>query len=227
MRKPTKITDEEILDHYSGNQEKGIERKAPSEIAELFKISRMTLWRRLKRIQRDKGIELSAPVAKEQKIRKKLTLTKIIKVTQNPIAKKSLEKNINAIEQLQRINDRANEILDAVTGDQKFIDRVTEAINRLLGEDNPKEKNKILNDLIVIITQDHLTALKACAEIRGQLILQLELFKTLYSLEGIQEFQKIVLDAINRCSPDLRTQILEEIKRVRVLRFEPPKGKPI
>lgn len=217
MRK--KITDEELLDHYSGNQKKGIERKTPAEIAKLFNLSRMAIWKRLQKIQKDKGIELSAPVAKEYQ--------RTIKINQNPIAKKSIEKNINAIEQLQRINDRANEILDAVTGDQKFIDRVTGAINRLSGEDNPNEKTKILNNLIVIITQDHQTALKACAEIRGQLILQLELFKTLYSLEGIQTFQQIVLDAINRCSPDLRTQVLEEIKRVRVLRFEPPRGKMI
>lgn len=219
MGRIRKITDEELLDHYCGNKEKGIERKTQAEIAKLFNASRMTIWKRLKKIQRDKGIELATPVAKEY--------PRTIKIKQNKIAKRSLEKNINAIEQLQRINDRANEILDAVTGDQKFIDRVTAAINSLSGEDNPKEKNKILDNLIMIITQDHQTALKACAEIRGQLILQLELFKTLYSLEGIQEFQKIVLDAINRCSPDLRTQVLEEIKRVRVLRFEPPRGKVI
>ena len=52
-------------------------------------------------------------------------------------------------------------------------------------------------------------ALRCMAEIRGQLNLQLDIFKTLYDVEAIAEFQKEVLSAIEEVSPDVRNTIIQ------------------
>jgi hypothetical protein len=60
-------------------------------------------------------------------------------------------------------------------------------------------------------------------EIRGQLTLQLEIFKTLYGAESQQEFQNEVLDVIGEISPDARREILRRLEHLRLLRksFDP------
>ena len=56
------------------------------------------------------------------------------------------------------------------------------------------------------------------AEIRGQLSLQLDIFKTLYDVEAIAEFQREVLEAIGDISPDVRNRIVERLKKGGALR---------
>ena len=58
----------------------------------------------------------------------------------------------------------------------------------------------------------------AMAEIRGQLNLQLDIFKTLYDVEAIAEFQKEVLTAIEEVSPDVRNTIIRRLKERKALR---------
>jgi hypothetical protein len=109
-----------------------------------------------------------------------------------------VEKRINTIEQLQKINDAANELLDSlrkvkVRGSKE---KVTEYKLK-----DPRE-----------------LALKAMAEIRGQLSLQLEIFKTLYDVEAIAEFQREVLTIIGEVSDDIRNSIIQRLKESRALR---------
>jgi hypothetical protein len=61
-------------------------------------------------------------------------------------------------------------------------------------------------------------ALRAMAEIRGQLSLQLDMFKTLYDVEAIAEFQREVLEAIGEVSPDVRNRIVQRLKEGGALR---------
>jgi hypothetical protein len=61
-------------------------------------------------------------------------------------------------------------------------------------------------------------ALKAMAEIRGQLGLQLEIFKALYDMAAVAEFQKEVLEAIGNASPELRDQIIHNLQKTRAIR---------
>jgi hypothetical protein len=60
--------------------------------------------------------------------------------------------------------------------------------------------------------------LKTMAEIRGQLSLQLDIFKTLYDVEAIAEFQREVLEAIGEVSRDVRNKIVQRLKQRRALR---------
>jgi len=61
-------------------------------------------------------------------------------------------------------------------------------------------------------------ALKAMQEIRGQLNLQLDIFKTLYDVQAVAEFQKEVLSAIGEVSPDVRDRIIKRLKEGKALR---------
>jgi hypothetical protein len=61
-------------------------------------------------------------------------------------------------------------------------------------------------------------ALKAMQELRGQLELQLDIFKTLYDIEAVAEFQKEVLAAIAEVTPDIRDQIISRLKERKAIR---------
>jgi hypothetical protein len=55
-------------------------------------------------------------------------------------------------------------------------------------------------------------ALKAMQEIRGQLSLQLDIFKTLYDVQAIADFQKEILTAIGEVDSDVRDRIIQRLK---------------
>lgn len=98
-------------------------------------------------------------------------------------APKVIEKNLNAVAQLQDINRKANTLLDTA-----------------------------------IKARDHGVALNAMREIRGQLALQLEIFKTLYDMEAVAEFQREVLNTIGEVAPDVRDRIIKSLKESRAIR---------
>jgi len=131
-------------------------------------------------------------------------------------AHKVVEKNLNTLDQLQKINAYANELLDLLMrwnkGDEVAIQILESQVRKVKvgkGEDFVKEfKFKDPREL----------ALKAMAEIRGQLELQLEIFKTLYDVEAAAEFQREVLEAIGEVSHDVRDKIIRVLKERRALR---------
>ena len=129
-----------------------------------------------------------------------------------------VERKINAIEQLQKINDYANELLDLLMrwnrGDEVALQVLESQVARKKVRVGDKEelvrqyKFKDPREL----------ALKAMQEIRGQLNLQLDIFKTLYDMAAVAEFQKEVLEAIQNASPELRDQIVRNLQKARVVR---------
>jgi len=56
------------------------------------------------------------------------------------------------------------------------------------------------------------------AEIRGQLEVQMELFKTLYNAEEVAAFQRIVMEEIGSVSPETRAKILQRLNERRAVR---------
>jgi len=130
----------------------------------------------------------------------------------------AVDQRIDAIGQLQKINDHANWLLDHVIawakGDEDAI-HVLENNNQLKKRSTKKgagcaseyrEKDR------------HEIALKAMAEIRGQLKLQLEMFQVLYSLQAAEEFQNTVLESIGEVSPDVRNEIIRKLNDKRSVR---------
>jgi len=66
--------------------------------------------------------------------------------------------------------------------------------------------------------KDHETGIKAMREIREQLALQLQIFKTLYDLEAVRDFQTEVLGAIGEVDANTRDRIIQRLKEKSALR---------
>jgi hypothetical protein len=60
-------------------------------------------------------------------------------------------------------------------------------------------------------------ALKAMLEIRGQLNLQLDIYRTLYDLKAMKDFQEEVLQAIGEVAPDVRERIISGFQKRRAI----------
>ena len=153
--------------------------KSQREIAQYFKVSDAAVSRARKELNLD--------------VVKNLSLENAHRV---------VDKNINAIEQLQKINNAANEILDLV----------------MCWMRGDKEALQVLEEKGLANRDHREVALKAMAEIRGQLKLQLEIFQALYDVSAVAEFQKEVLTAIGEASPDVRDQIIRNLQKTRAIR---------
>jgi len=152
------------------------------------------------------------------KAKKELNLAVVKNVTLES-AHKVVDKNLDAVAQLQKINTYANELLDLVMrwqrGDIEALwileSQVKEVMKGGKGKDVEFVKEYRMKDPREI-------ALRAMAEIRGQLNLQLDIFKTLYDLEAVQEFQKEVLETIGEVDQYVRREIIERLKEKRAVR---------
>lgn len=127
-----------------------------------------------------------------------------------------VERGLNAVEQLQKINKDANEILDLLMrwnrGDDEAL-RILECQVRKIrvkGQEIPVEEYKM--------TDPRQLALRAMAEIRNQLKLQLEIFQALYDMQAVAEFQREVLHAIGEVAPDVREKIIHRLQKASALR---------
>jgi len=114
------------------------------------------------------------------KAKKELNLN-VVKNVVLENAHRVVDKNLNAIDQLYKINEAANKLLDEL-------------------EEKPDLK------------------LRAMAEIRNQLRLQLDIFQSLYDMKAVQEFQDEVLTAIGDASPDVRDKIIRSLNEKRAIR---------
>lgn len=66
--------------------------------------------------------------------------------------------------------------------------------------------------------EDRQVVLKACAEVRKQLGLQLEILKSLHDFEAVAAFQEEVLTAIAEEAPHVRDKIVSRIQARRSIR---------
>lgn len=106
-------------------------------------------------------------------------------------AQRSIKQKMVTVEQLQNINDKANEILE-----QAMLD-ISDPGTNGRGQE---------------------IALKAMAEIRNQLRLQVDIYQTMYDLRAVEEFQREVLNAIAEIDKDVRIAIIDNLKKRRTLR---------
>ena len=65
---------------------------------------------------------------------------------------------------------------------------------------------------------DKQIVLKACAEVRKQLSLQLDIFHLMYDMTAIADFQREVLAVIGECAPQVRDEIVKRLKEANALR---------
>lgn len=151
------------------------------------------------------------------KAKKELNIN-VVKSVALESAHKVVDKNLDAVAQLQKINKDANELLEVLMRWNRGED---EALHILETQVRKVRIGKGENAEIVKryrFKDPRELALKAMAEIRGQLNLQLDIFKTLYDMEAVAEFQKEVLTAIGEEKPDVRDRIIQRLKEGRALR---------
>lgn len=151
------------------------------------------------------------------KAKKELNIA-VVKSVALESAHKVVDQNLNTVKQLQKINNYANEILDLLMRWNRGDD---EALQILESQVATKKVRVGDNEEFVKefkFKDPRELALKAMAEIRGQLKLQLEIFQTLYDMRSVEEFQKEVLSIIGEVSKDVRKQIITRLRQRRAVR---------
>lgn len=128
-----------------------------------------------------------------------------------------MEQKLDAIGQLQKINEYANEMLDLLMawtrGDGDALQVLESQVKRIrIGNDEEVDIQEVK------FKDPRELALKAMAEIRGQLKLQLEMFQALFSLQAAEEFQSTVLQVIGEVDPDVRSEIIHRLNKQRAIR---------
>jgi predicted transcriptional regulator len=127
-----------------------------------------------------------------------------------------VDKKINSIQQLQKINRDANEILELLMRWSRGEDEAIQILETQMRKVRVGKTEKFIEKFKFKDPRE--LALKAMQEIRGQLNLQLEIFKTLYDLKAIEEFQKEVLAAIGEAAPDVRDKIIHNLQEAKAVR---------
>ena len=107
-----------------------------------------------------------------------------------------VDRKIDAIQQLQKINEYANEILDLLMAWNRGDETALQVL-----ESQVTTKKVRVGDQEEFVREFKFKdprelALKAMGEIRNQLKLQLEIFQALFSLQAAEEFQTSVLEVI-------------------------------
>jgi hypothetical protein len=132
------------------------------------------------------------------------------------VAHKIVDREINALDQLQKINRDANELLDLLMrwnrGDEDALRVLESQVRKIKVRGREEEitewKSKDPREL----------ALRAMQEIREQLKLQLEIFQTLFDMRAVQQFQAEVLEAIGSVSAEVRDMIIRRLTERNALR---------
>ena len=167
--------------------------KSPKELAEHFGVSQAAIC----------------------KARKGLNVA-VVKNMVLESAHKVVAEHLDTIGQLQKINQNANELLDLLMrwnrGDPEALQILEPQVRKVKVKGSEEEVTEYK------FKDPRELALKAMQEIRGQLNLQLDIFKTLYDVQAVAEFQKEVLSAIGEVSPDVRDRIIKRLKEGKALR---------
>lgn len=165
--------------------------------------------------QRECAKHFNVSPGRISQIRKELNIS-VIKNIALENAHRVVDKSLNAVDQLQKINQNANELLDLVMRWQRGDDEALQILEsqvryvKVNGEEEPVKEFKMKDPREL--------ALKAMAEIRGQLKLQLEIFQTLYDMKAVEEFQTEVLTTIGEASPEVRNAIISKLNQRRIIR---------
>ena len=127
-------------------------------------------------------------------------IAQVFGVTESAISKAKKELNLNVVKNV--VLENAHRVVDKNLNAIDQLYKINEAANKLLDELEQKPDLK----------------LRAMAEIRNQLRLQLDIFQSLYDMKAVQEFQDEVLTAIGDASPDVRDKIIRRLNEKRAIR---------
>ena len=184
------------------------------------KFDRVKMSRMLREGKSQKDIARSMNVSEAAicKAKKELNIN-VVKNVALENAHRVTEEHLDAVQQVQKINVKANKMLDQLTGEDKVINRIVKAVEGVLAyEGDPVKQKAYIRKVVNQINSDRNLTIKIMSEIRGQLNLQLEIFQALYSMKAVQEFQREVLEIIGEIEPDAKRKIVQRLKERSALR---------
>jgi hypothetical protein len=126
--------------------------------------------------------------------------------------RKIVDREINIVDQLQKINLAANELLDILMrwnrGDDEALQVLESQVRKVRvgkGQNAEEITEYRFRDPRELV-------LKTMQEIRGQLNLQVEILQAHYDLQAAQQFQAEVLEIIGNVSPEIRDEIIRSLR---------------
>jgi len=181
----------------------------------------MTAKRRISILELEKCIEEGCGVSEAARrlgvtkgaVSKKLKSLKIAVVKNSTLrhAGEIVEKRLDAIDQIKKINNYANELLDLLMrwnrGDNEALQILESQVRKVKVRGSEQEVTEYR------FKDPRELALKAMAEIRGQIALQFEIVQGLYDIAAVSEFQREVLGVIGEVDADARKRIVENLKK--------------
>lgn len=147
--------------------------------------------------------------------KKKLKIS-VVKNVALENAHKVVGKNLDAVTQLQKINQDANEILDLLMRWNRGEEEALQVLESQVRKVRIGKTEKFVEEFKFKDPRE--LAIRAMSEIRGQINLQLEIFQALYDMKAVQEFQEEVLTVIGGVSQDVKRRIIERLKEKRAIR---------
>lgn len=133
-------------------------------------------------------------------------------------AHRVVDQNLDAVEQLQKINEYANELLDLLMRWNRGEDEALQVLESQVSEKRVRVGDHEESVREFKFKDPRELALRAMAEIRNQLALQLQIFQTLYDMKAVQAFQQEVLNAIAEVDESVRIKIIEKLTERRAIR---------
>ncbi len=131
-------------------------------------------------------------------------------------AHKIVDREINALDQLQKINRDANELLDLLMRWNRGEDDALQVLESQVRKIKVQGQEEEITEFRFKDPRE--LALKAMQEIRGQLKLQLEIFQVLFDMQAVQQFQAEVLEVIGSVSKEARDEIIRRLTERNSLR---------
>ncbi len=131
-------------------------------------------------------------------------------------AHKIVDREINALDQLQKINRDANEMLDLLMRWNRGEDAALQVLESQVRKIKVRGHEEEITEFKFKDPRE--LALKAMQEIRGQLRLQLEIFQALFDMQAVQQFQAEVLEVIASVSTEARDEIIRRLTERNALR---------
>jgi uncharacterized radical SAM superfamily protein len=131
-------------------------------------------------------------------------------------AHKIVDREINALDQLQKINRDANELLELLMRWNRGEDDALQVLESQVRKIKIRGQEEEVTEYRFKDPRE--LALKAMQEIRGQLRLQLEIFQALFDMQAVQQFQAEVLEVIGSVSTEARDEIIRRLTERSALR---------
>ncbi len=131
-------------------------------------------------------------------------------------AHKIVDREINALDQLQKINRDANELLDLLMRWNRGEDAALQVLESQVRKIKVRGQEEEITEFKFKDPRE--LALKAMKEIRGQLKLQLEIFQALFDMQAVKQFQTEVLEVIGSVSTEARDEIIRRLTERNALR---------